>query len=127
MPTKPYKILFVDDDEFIRKIYIDRLEASGLDVYGAPTAEEAKKLIETKPFDLICLDHILAEKSGLEVLMWIREVKKMTLPVIIFSASGNEKQIKDFMAAGATEYVQKDHVVPSELVDKIVKTIENHA
>lgn len=116
---KSNKILFVDDDEFIRKIYTDRFEASGINVVVANSADTAKKLIQSETFDLICLDNMLAGQSGLDVLKWIRAEKKMTEPVVIFSASGNDHIIQDFIDAGATEYIQKDHIVPTQLVEKI--------
>lgn len=120
-----YKILFVDDDQFIRKIYTDRLQASGIDVTIADSAATAKSAIEANQFDLICLDHMLAAETGLDVLKWIRNDKKLQTPVMIFSASSHDKKISEFMEAGATEYIQKDHVVPSELVKKMLTIIES--
>ncbi len=119
-----HKILFVDDDEFIRKIYIDRLTASGFEVVTAASAREAKEKIEEANPNLVCLDYLLADETGLDVLKWIRQEKKLSLPVLIFSASGQDSDIESFKQAGATEYVQKDHVVPSELVEKIKKYLE---
>jgi DNA-binding response OmpR family regulator len=122
---KSYKILFVDDDEFIRKIYTDRLEASGFDITTASSGALAKEAIEKNTYELICLDYMLADLTGFDILNWIRKDKKLTLPVIIFSASGQEAQMQAFMDAGATEYIQKDHVVPSELAEKFKKIIDS--
>ncbi len=119
-----HKILFVDDDEFIRKIYSDRLTGSGFEVRTAASAREAKEAIEEFAPELICLDYLLADETGLEILKWIREEKKLSLPVLIFSASGQDMDIENFKKAGATEYIQKDHVVPTELVEKIRNYVE---
>ena len=123
---KPSRVLFVDDDEFIRKIYIDRLQASEFEVVPASSGKEAKSLLEKETFDLICLDYMLSDLNGIEILHWIRDEKHIITPVIAFSASGNEAKQQEFMAAGASEFVQKDHVVPSELVEKIKKLIKKN-
>lgn len=125
---KQYRILFVDDDEFIRKIYTDRLQASEFEVVAVGTAKAAKEALSSGTFDLVCLDHLLADQTGLQILKWIKEEKKLPVPVIAFSASGHEANMKDYMAAGAAEFIQKDHVMPTEFVDKIKKIIEttNH-
>ncbi len=125
MKEKPH-ILFVDDDELIRKIYTDRFQASGITVDAVSSGLDAKAALEAKTYDLICLDYMLADLTGLEILKWIRQVKKIGTPTIIFSASGQEAKMNEFLAAGATEYIQKDHVVPSELVQKIIKLTEKH-
>lgn len=122
--NKPYKVLFVDDDEYIRKIYEDRLKASGFDVTMVTGAAEAEDRLEKVAYDIVCLDYMLSGKSGLDVLKWLRGEKKMDLPVLVFSASGHDRNIQEFMEAGATAYVQKDHIVPSELVAKIKEIIE---
>lgn len=119
------KILFVDDDEFIRKIYADRLVASGLEVDVVDSAKAALDKLEHNEYGLVCLDYLLGTNSGLDVLKWIRTKKSAELPVLIFSASGQDHNIQDFIAAGATEYIQKDHVVPTELVEKIKKYLQN--
>ena len=90
MTNTPHKILFVDDDQFIRKIYVDRLEASGFDLTVAGSGKEAKAKIEKGTYDLICLDYVLADIDGLEILKWIREMRHLKVPVIIFSGSGQE-------------------------------------
>lgn len=117
------KILFVDDDEFIQKIYTDRLKSAGFDLDITNKGKEAETLLSKNTFDLISLDYMLVDESGLDLLKWIRDTKRITTPVIIFSASGQDQAIKDFMAAGATEYIQKDHIMPSEFVDKIKKML----
>ncbi|HYC34671.1 MAG TPA: response regulator [Candidatus Paceibacterota bacterium] len=121
-----YSILFADDDEFIRKIYGDRFKAAGFDVVMADSVEATERALETGSFDLICIDYLFANKTGLDLLKWIREEKKITLPVIVFSASGQDAEIKKFMDAGATEYIQKDQTKPSEFIEKIKQIIQSH-
>lgn len=121
------KILFVDDDEFIAKIFQDRLLAAGFEVDLASSVRAGQDKIElNKNYDLICLDYVLPDKSGMEALKWIRQEKHLTMPVIIFSASGNEVKAEEFIKAGANAYLQKDHVSPGEFVGKINSLLKQH-
>lgn len=112
------KILFIDDDEFIIKIFLDRLQAAGFEVDTAKNGKAAREKLTYNLYDIICLDYVLPDETGLDVLKWLRSQNK-NIPVIVFSASGHEAKMKEFMEAGATEYLQKDHVAPSEFVEKI--------
>lgn len=112
------KILFIDDDEFIIKIFLDRLQAAGFEIDTAKNGKQAREKLTYNQYDVICLDYVLPDETGLDILKWIRG-KNKELPVIIFSASGHEPKMKEFMEAGATQYLQKDHVAPGEFVERI--------
>lgn len=125
---KQYEILFVDDDEFIRKIYTDRLTASGFFVDVAESIAGALRKLEKHSYDLICTDFLLADKTGIDLVNYVRGEKKSAVPIIMFSASGQEADKQKAVEAGVTEYVMKDKVAPSEFADKIRALIEqSHA
>lgn len=56
---------------------------------------------------LILLDLKLPRKPGLEVLQWIRERKTILVPVIVFTSSSDERDIKAAYEGGAASYVVK--------------------
>lgn len=103
------KILLVDDDEFMRKIYRDRLKKAGFEVEEEATGEIALDRISNgEHFDLVILDIYLKKMNGWDVLHAIRRwVKEEDLPVIVISAylaSGLEKNVK---TNGASAYFYK--------------------
>ena len=124
MTMTNYHILFIDDDEFIRKIYEDRLVASGFILDTASSTKEGMDKIQKQPYDLICTDNILTDGSGMDIVHFIKE-KKLRTPIVMFSASGQEKFMREAIDAGVTEYVVKDHIVPTELVKKFTTIIES--
>lgn len=120
MTKKPQKILMIEDDIFLRKIYRDKLTRAGFEFVEAINGEEGvNKALSEKP-DLVLLDLILPRKNGFDVLMEIRksrEVKK--IPVIILSNLGQESDIKRGMSLGANDYFVKANVTLAEVVERV--------
>lgn len=118
------KILLIDDDSFIRKIYKERLLADGFLVEEADNGRSGLEKIEDGDYDLVLLDMVMSDMTGVDVLKKIRSNDKLAgLQVIILSALGQESDIKEAMDAGANQYIVKDKTTPRELVDKLKKLI----
>ena len=75
-------------------------------VSTAATAQEALALIKTEPIDLLILDNILPEMTGVELCRMIRE-KNSQLPIMFYSAMARKIDREKAMAAGANEYLVK--------------------
>lgn len=120
------KILIIDDDSFIRKIYKERLTADGFLVDEAEDGSEGLEKIKKGNYDLVLLDMVLPDMSGPEILKKIRSQKKfINLQIIILSALGQEADIKKAMDAGANKYIIKDKTTPQELtaiLETLMKT-----
>jgi DNA-binding NarL/FixJ family response regulator len=118
------KILIVDDHEVVRdgvKKILD--EQPGTTAYGeASAAQEALKLVREQDWDVLVLDLSLGDRSGLEVL---KEVKQMRphLPILILSMHAEEQYARRAFKAGATGYITK-YSPRAELVKAINKVIE---
>jgi len=119
MPEKKQKILMVEDDRFLRKIYRDKLTRAGFEFTEATNGEEGiNKTLSEKP-DLILLDLMLPRKNGFDVLMDIKRKKETKgIPVIILSNLGQEGDVKKGLALGAESYLVKTEINLSEVVDK---------
>lgn len=114
------KILFVDDDNFLRKVYEAELKEKNFDVILAQDGEEGLEKAQLEDPDLIILDMIMPKKSGFEVLTELqRNQKTRNIPVIILSNLGQEDDKKKGIDLGAVDYLIKDNITLSILVDKI--------
>lgn len=123
MANSPKKVLFLDDDAFIRKIYQDRLEAAGFAVTIASSGTEAVDIARQQPFDAIVVDMVMPDMTGIQVIKDIRAIiQHRNTKIIVFSALGQEKTIAEAKEAGANEFLVKDKILPKDLVEKI-KTI----
>ncbi len=98
------KILIVDDEVNVRKLYGEELEGEGYKAFTAATIDEAIEILENEHPDLIVLDIKLGEESGIECLLKIVEYRK-DLPVIINSAYSVYKD--NFQTWAADAYIVK--------------------
>lgn len=99
------KILLIDDDLRIRKLYKDELEEEGCEVITAATGREGQEVFkrEHKTIDLVLLDILLPDIDGISILKWIKE-EKPEKPVIIVSAYDYRD---DFAAWVSDDYIIK--------------------
>ncbi len=110
------KILIVDDEENILKIVEAYLVAKNYQVFRALDGEEALRKAETIRPDLIVLDLMLPDISGLEVCRRIR--KSSSVPVIMLTARTTEQDILSGLQIGADHYMTKPFS-PKELVARV--------
>ena len=89
------KILMIEDDKFLRKIYRDKLTRAGFDFIEATNGEEGLNKVISESPDLVLLDLILPRKNGFDVLIEMKRNKNTkNIPVIILSNLGQESDIK---------------------------------
>lgn len=82
--TSKKRILVIDDDEPIRKLFKETLEKKNYHVLTADSGKKALKLVHSWNFNLIFLDLKMSAMDGVETLRRIRRIDK-TLPVVIIT------------------------------------------
>ncbi|MHA2248222.1 MAG: response regulator [Candidatus Hodarchaeales archaeon] len=102
-------ILIVDDEEKIVEIESLILSMEGYEVLTANDGREAINLLKKlEPPDLILLDILMPNVSGLEVCRWIKQQPKLDdMPIIFLSAVVSQKSREEAMNAGGNEYLEK--------------------
>ena len=99
------RILIVDDEPNILATVAPLLRARGYDVISAMTGRAALDAVERDHPDLIVLDLGLPDIAGVEVCRQVRE--SLTVPILVLSARGAEKDKVNALDAGADDYVTK--------------------
>jgi DNA-binding response OmpR family regulator len=99
-------ILVVEDDAAIRRGVVDALKHEGYTVFEAADGETGLRNALQVDCDLVLLDLALPKISGLDILKEVRRVRP-TLPVIILTAMGAEKDRVAGLRLGADDYVVK--------------------
>lgn len=122
---KTYKVLIVEDDRYISKMYQLKLSLDGMDVQvadnGRSGIEKAQEFIP----DIILLDILMPEMDGYEVLDSLKsEDKTKNIPVLILSNLGQEDHIQKGIELGASGYIVKSQYTPSKVLEKIKKTLK---
>jgi DNA-binding response OmpR family regulator len=111
------RILTVEDDAAIRRGIVDALTYAGYEVLEAANGNDGCQAAVARDYDLLLLDMVLPGKSGLEILREVRSARP-TLPVIILSALGEERDRVSGLRLGADDYVVKPFSV-AELLARI--------
>ena len=107
------RVLLVDDDRDIRDVVGAMLDAVGLTVEAATSAEEALERVRAAAYDLVVLDWNLPGMTGIELCRLIRrDVTLATLPVLFLTAHASSKDIVEAFASGADDYVVKPFRAP---------------
>src|SRR5437867_11121359 len=86
------RILVIDDEDVVRRMLRTALELQGHEVIEAKQGDEALRVQQTSPPDLVITDIIMPEKDGLEVIMALRRLAPR-LKVIAMSGGGRFSQI----------------------------------
>jgi len=120
--TKKAKILMMEDNIFLRKLYREKLTRAGFEFIEATNGVEGVNKVISEDPDLVILDLILPRKNGFDVLSEMKNnPKTKNIPVIILSNLGQELDIKEGLALGAREYLVKTEVRLSEVVNRVKK------
>ncbi|OGY91384.1 MAG: hypothetical protein A3B30_02555 [Candidatus Komeilibacteria bacterium RIFCSPLOWO2_01_FULL_52_15] len=117
------KLLFIDDDNFLRKVYQAELVDKGFDVtLAVDGADGLEKVAASRP-DLIILDLIMPKKNGFEVLADLQRYEDTrSIPVIVLSNLAQSEDQKRALDLGAVDYLVKDNTT----LDIIAEKIEQH-
>ena len=110
METK-WKILIVEDDQYIARFTSMSLRKEGYEVLEASTCAEALFLFSSHHPDIVLLDLGLPDRDGLDFLREIRAFSET--PVLIVSARGQENEKIAALDLGANDYITKPfHMLP---------------
>ena len=129
------RILIVDDEEDICMILSYSLQKAGYEVLIAHSAEEALELLQSpiantpSPIDLILLDIMMGEMSGLEMANHLRldNVQSDNLPPIIFlTALSDEDTVLQGFKLGADDYISKPFRI-AEVLARIAAVLRRSA
>lgn len=119
------KILIIEDDFFIRELYLRQLQKEGFEVSGS--ADGADGLVQAnnlKP-DLILLDIMLPKLNGLDLLRTLKtKPETQNIPVILLSNLGQDSVVKEGFTLGAEGYLIKSAYTPSQIIEEVKNFME---
>lgn len=124
---KQYKIIIVDDDDFLINMYAAKFGLSNVSVDTFKTGKPLLEKLRTgMKADLIILDIVLPEMNGIEILKEIRKNKLGEgIPIMMLTNQNDEKDISETQKLGIAGYIVKASATPSEVVAEAMKIIKN--
>ena len=110
------RILLIDDDKVIRKLFSRALEATSYEVHTAESGEKGLELLRAVKYDLIFLDLYMPGMSGIEV---IREIRKTDMDVLIYIVTAYYKEFLEEISKAINDGLKFEITHKSNAFEKI--------
>lgn len=111
------KVLVVDDEPSLQTLLTYNLKKSGFDVVSAGDGQQALDIIHEQKIDIVLLDIMLPEKSGVDVTRELR-AERNQIPIIMLTALDDEIDKVVGLEIGADDYVTKPFS-PREVIARV--------
>lgn len=118
------RLLLVDDDPEILRVYAPALERQGISVETAPSGKQAAARVKAVSFDAIVSEIVLPEMTGIEFLKTLR-THDLDVPVILLTGVPDLASAISAVEYGAFRYLTKP-VAPQELWETVVRAARLH-
>lgn len=119
----PYKVLVIDDEKWVQDVFKDFCELTeAFVVEMADSGPEAIEKVKTNIYDVITLDLIMPEMSGLEILTAIKEVSPH-VPVLIITGNATDKIVHEAGVLGACSVMYKP-IMLENFISELTSTLE---
>ncbi len=119
------RILFLDDSKLTRAVMGQTLRHHRHEVFTASTVDEAKKLLQEMPFDLLITDlNMPGDDDGLAFASWVRHCpQREKTPVMLITADFDPALTRRAQDAGVNLFVQKSFS-PEDMAEAIDKALD---
>lgn len=102
------KVLIVDDEDVLRMLIEDTLEdLEDVEIHTAENGLEALAKLSQQTYDLVILDYMMPEMTGIEVLGQLHEEVKKSTPIMMLTAKAQEMDRSRAREAGARYFMPK--------------------
>ncbi|MCI0482270.1 MAG: response regulator [Candidatus Dadabacteria bacterium] len=119
------KVLLIEDEESLRKLYTKILNAKNYTVEAAADGEDALSVLKIFRPDVIVLDIVMPNYNGVEFLKILKnDVELKSIPVVMLTALSEMRKITECLDMGAVGYITKDSTV-EEIVQRLNFLIES--
>lgn len=120
------KILIIEDDFYIRDIYNTAFTKAGFEVNLATDGKIGVDLLRTRQYDVVLLDIMMPNMTGIDVLKIVRQESfpGHEVPIFLITNLGQNDLIKQAFDLGADGYFLKSQLSPSDLVNQVKTFLE---
>lgn len=127
-PKKKGKVLIVEDDPLLIRIYQLHFKEVGYDSEVVTDGKQALEHVQASPPSIILLDLVMSNMDGFQFLEAYRRERLPQIPILVLSNLGEPEEIRRAKELGATEYIVKAHSDLNEIIARIDKyTLSNYA
>jgi len=115
-----HKILLIEDDKTLIEMYTLKFKQDGLDLITVENGEEGLNSAKTQLPAVVLLDIMMPKMDGFAVLTELKkDDKTKDIPVLLLSNLGQKADIEKGKKLGATDYIVKASMTPTQVVEKV--------
>jgi len=119
------KMLIVEDDKFLRELFVRKMFKEGFDVQSAIDADQTFEILTTQKPEIILLDLILPGMDGFEILEKLKKDDSLkTIPVMVLSNLGQKEDINRAMKLGAVDFLIKANYTLDEIIVRVLVVLQ---
>lgn len=111
------KIIIAEPNSVLSLVLKFKLEKEGYVLIMASDGQQAKELIESEKPDLILTEAMMDYVSGLELISYVRNELKDTIPILVFSTLAQEENVLNAYNLGANDFMSK----PLKLEELVIR------
>ncbi len=113
----PKKVLCIEDEHFIGELYARALSKAGYDIKVVVDGVEGLKQAQTNTYDIILLDLMIPNLTGMEILDTLRtQTPRLKAKIIITTNLEQKEETRHAIEQQADGYLIKAEVTPKQLV-----------
>jgi DNA-binding response OmpR family regulator len=119
-PATGRKVLCIEDEHFISELYARALTKGGYEFEAIADGKEALAAAQTDKYDIILLDLMIPNLSGIEILRILRDparVPPIRAKIVITTNLEQREDVREDIEKQADGYLVKAELTPHELVD----------
>lgn len=121
------KILLIEDDQILAKLYQTKFQHDGFDVQMAHDGQEGLEKMKSFNPELVILDLIMPKMDGFAFLQKLKsdpDPSSVKTPILVLSNLGQDADVKKAMDLGASDFFVKADVSLSQMVEKVKKYLK---
>ncbi|CAN5181492.1 hypothetical protein BH09PAT3_BH09PAT3_2170 [soil metagenome] len=125
-PTTPKKVLCIEDEHFIGELYERALTRAGYEITLEVDGAEGLRLAQTDAYDIILLDLMVPNVTGIEILRALRDPAQtphLKAKIIITTNLEQREDVRADIEKQADGYIVKAELTPHEIVDVLNRLV----
>ncbi|PIZ63068.1 hypothetical protein COY16_02775 [Candidatus Roizmanbacteria bacterium CG_4_10_14_0_2_um_filter_39_13] len=120
------KIIIVEDEQYLRELYIQILQQEGYSVDSAEDGDIAFEKLSKNQYDLVLLDVILPKMDGLQILEKLSKMGDRKFDnTVLLTNLGQDLVVAKALDYGVRGYMIKSDYTPEEMINEVKGYLEN--
>lgn len=124
-PSLQPKVVLVEDDGLILRMYEKKLVLDGYQLFTATNGKDGLEIIKREKPALVLCDVMMPQMNGFELLKSVKADPEVSnIPFIMLSNLSDQTEAEKAVEAGAVTYLVKSNIVPADVIAKVKEVLK---